>query len=133
MVQTKKKLEDLTYNLGLNGKVKFLGMKKNPYNWIKNSEAFILSSKLEGFGLVLVEALTLNKKVISSSCKVGPKEILNNGEFGVLFEVGNDKELLEKIENIDKLDLNYEKLKTHLEKFEKIKIKLKVESLLKNE
>ncbi|MBC2852545.1 glycosyltransferase [Cetobacterium sp. 2G large] len=129
----KEKLEKLSEELCLTEKVKFLGMKKNPYNWVKNSEAFILSSKLEGFGLVLIEALTLNKKVISSSCKTGPKEILNNGEFGMLFEVGNEKELLKKIENVDKLDLNLEKLSKHLEKFEEEKIKLKVESLLKNE
>lgn len=118
----KEKLERLSDTLGLTEKVKFLGMKKNPYNWIKNSEAFILSSKLEGFGLVLIEALTVNKKVISSACKTGPKEILNNGEFGMLFEVGNEEELLEKMESLNRFDLNCEKLSKHLEKFKENRV-----------
>lgn len=129
----RKKLEKLSKDLDLNKKVKFLGMKKNPYNWMKNSEAFILSSRLEGFGLVLVEALVLSKKIISSSCKVGPREILNNGEFGSLFEVGNEIELLENMQNIGKFNLNLEKLGKHLEKFEEIKIKKIMGSLLGDE
>ena len=93
----KENLEKYIKKLDLNN-IYFLGNKKNPYVWINNCELFILSSKFEGFGLVLVEALLLNKKVISSNCKVGPEEILENGKYGELFEVVNSKELLEKIE-----------------------------------
>jgi len=76
----------------------FLGKKMNPYIWMRKSKIFILSSKFEGFGLVLVEAMACETFVISSNCKTGPKEILCNGSCGDLFEVGNTQELAKKIE-----------------------------------
>ena len=42
---------------------------------------------------MLLEAITLNKFVISSDCPTGPSEILDNGKGGLLFKVGNYKEL----------------------------------------
>ena len=90
-------LKKYTQKIKLENKIFFLGKKDNPYIWMKNCEIFILSSKFEGFGLVLAEALLLNKKVISSNCKVGPLEILENGKYGELFEIGNKEELKNKI------------------------------------
>ncbi|MGL5099828.1 MAG: glycosyltransferase, partial [Fusobacteriaceae bacterium] len=52
-----------------------------------------LSSKDEGFGLVIVEALYLNGNVISSDCYIGPSEILQRGMLGELFDVGNKNNL----------------------------------------
>ena len=74
-----------------------LGEKKNPFIWMKNSKLFVHSSKFEGFGLVLVEAMILGKVVVSSDCPVGPREILEDGDSGLLFSVGNEMELSEKI------------------------------------
>ena len=62
--------------------------------------AFILTSKYEGLPNVLLEALSLNKLVISSKCSTGPKEILMNGKVGILFKVGDYKKL-------SKIILNY--------------------------
>ena len=56
-----------------------------------------MSTKFEGFGLVLTESMLLNKKVLSSDCLVGPKEIVENGKYGELFEIGNIDELADKI------------------------------------
>lgn len=77
----------------LENNIILLGSRKNPYVWMKKSEFFVLSSKEEGFGLVLVEAMGLKKAVISSDCPVGPREILKDGECGVLFEVGDYQKL----------------------------------------
>lgn len=90
-------LEEYIKKLKLEQKVFFLGRKNNPYVWIDNCKLFVLSTKFEGFGLVLTESMLLNKKVISSNCLVGPKEILENGKYGKLFEIGNVEELSEKI------------------------------------
>ena len=113
----KENLKKYVNQMTLNN-VYFLGNKKNPYIWINNCELFILSSKFEGFGLVLVESLFLNKNVISSNCKVGPAEILENGKYGELFEIGNSKELLEKIEKILKENKKINSKEYVINKFE---------------
>lgn len=92
----KQNLEELTKKLKIEDVI-LLGKKNNPYIWMKNSKLFILSSKFEGFGLVLLEALITGTKVISSDCPVGPREILGNGKYGKLFEVGNIIELKKNI------------------------------------
>ena len=73
--------------------VKIIDFVKNPYPLIKQSDLFILTSKFEGLPNVLLESLTLKKFVISSNCHTGPKEILLNGKGGLLFKVGNYREL----------------------------------------
>lgn len=93
----KEKLENLVKELKLENNIIFLGKKSNPYIWMKNSEAFILSSKYEGLPTVLIEALILDVPSISSNCLTGPIEILENGKYGELFNIGNTKELEEKI------------------------------------
>ncbi|EFS24852.1 hypothetical protein FUAG_00367 [Fusobacterium ulcerans ATCC 49185] len=84
----------------LENQIFLLGQKNNPYIWMKNADMFIHSSKLEGFGLVLVEAMYCGVPIISSDFKCGAKEILLNGEYGELFEVGNFEELAQKIEKL---------------------------------
>ncbi|WP_047394950.1 glycosyltransferase [Cetobacterium sp. ZOR0034] len=107
----REEIENTVSDLKLEDRVVFLGRKKNPYIWMKRSEYFVHSSKYEGFGLVLAEAMGLGKVVVSSNCSVGPKEILEFGKSGILFEVGdfkaleniflkleNEKKLIEKLE-----------------------------------
>ena len=57
----------------------------------------MLSSKYEGLPNVLLEALTLNKFIISTKCPTGPKEILLNGKGGLFFKIGDHKDLSNKI------------------------------------
>ena len=80
----------------LNKIVKCVGYKKNPYPYIKKSDVFILSSKFEGLPNVLLESIYLKKKIISSDCPTGPREILMNYKLGALYPV-NDYLLLSKI------------------------------------
>ena len=73
---------------------------------------FILSSKYEGLPNVLLESLILNKYVISSNCRTGPKEILLNGKGGDLFKVGDYKNLSKLIINFNlRKKINKKKLK----------------------
>ncbi|WP_294095066.1 glycosyltransferase [uncultured Cetobacterium sp.] len=62
-----------------------LGFKRNPYPYIKAADLFVVSSRFEGFSLVLAEAIVLEKPIISTKC-VGPLEILDNGKYGELVE-----------------------------------------------
>ena len=91
------KIEKMIEEKNLGEDVILLGEKKNPYVWMKHSKLFIHSSKYEGFGVVLLEALMLDKFVISSNCPTGPTEILTNPKVGELFNVGDANQLAEKV------------------------------------
>ncbi len=93
----KREIQNMINELKLKKIIKILDFKKNPYPYIKKSNIFVLSSKFEGLPNVLLEALTLNKFVISSDCPTGPSEILDNGKGGFLFNIGDFKQLSKKI------------------------------------
>lgn len=77
-----------------------IGNQTNPYPYIKNAAIFVLSSYSEGFPISILESFTLGVPVISSNCLAGPKEILEDGQYGKLFEVGNVKELSNEISEL---------------------------------
>ena len=88
-----RNLKNFIKDNNLNSKVKLLGYKHKPYNFIKNCDIFILTSTFEGLPNVLLEAQFFKKYIISSDCPTGPKEILLNGKAGDLFRVGDYKML----------------------------------------
>lgn len=94
-----------------------LGRKENPYNWLKKADKLILSSRYEGFAIVLLEGLCLGKNVIASDCKTGPNEILANNR-GLLFKVGDYSTLAKYIIS----EKNKEELEFSLEEFERNRI-----------
>ena len=94
-----------------------LGRKENPYNWLKKADKLILSSRYEGFAIVLLEGLCLRKNVIASDCKTGPNEILANNR-GLLFKVGDYSTLAKYIIS----EKNKEELEFSLEEFERNRI-----------
>ena len=85
------------YKNELNHFVKIIDFVENPFPLLKQTDLFILSSRYEGLPNVLLEALSLKKFIISSNCPTGPKEILLNGKGGLLFKVGDYKQLAKKI------------------------------------
>ena len=68
-------LKNILKKNNLTDNVKILNFVDNPYNLIKQTDIFVLSSRYEGLPNVLLEALVLNKFIISSDCPTGPKEI----------------------------------------------------------
>ena len=86
-------LKQLAKNLDVYENITFTGFVENPRDYLSMSDLFVLSSNREGFGNVIVEALSCGTPVVSTDCKHGPIEILNNGEFGTLVTVGNVNEL----------------------------------------
>ncbi|PHQ65696.1 MAG: hypothetical protein COB99_02600, partial [Sulfurimonas sp.] len=62
--------------LNLEDDVKLLGMLENPYPWMKNAKILTSTSKAEGFGMVLIEALSCSTKVISTKSIGGVKDIM---------------------------------------------------------
>ena len=109
------KIEKKIKQEGMENEIILLGNIKNPYPWIKKAKMLVHSSKYEGLPTVLIEALILDKIVISSDCPTGPREILENGEIGYLYSVGDYRKLgeliVEKLENSDiDLDLIRERI-----------------------
>lgn len=94
------KLKKMCQELGVQDKVLFLGFQNNPYKYISQSDLFVLPSKWEGFGHVLVEAMASGTPVISSNCNSGPFEIIEDNKYGVLFPVGDYMTLAKKIEEM---------------------------------
>ena len=92
-----KKLKEIIHKYKIQNNVKILTNISNPFPYYKIANTFVLSSKYEGFGNVLVEAAMFKINVISSNCNSGPKEILLNGKGGQLFKVGDHYELSKKI------------------------------------
>ena len=69
------------------------------------SDVLILTSKFEGLPNVLLEAAYLNKYIISSNCKTGPKEIIKEYKYGELYNRGNSNELYLKLKKLNKKKL----------------------------
>lgn len=91
------KLQKYISDNKLNKNIFLLGYKKNAYQYLKQYDLFILSSKYEGLPNVLIEAQMALTPIISSNCPSGPKEILLNGKLGILFKTGDHKDLSKKI------------------------------------
>lgn len=69
---------------GIKDKVLLLGIKKNVYKYLNKSDVFVLTSSWEGFGRVLIEAMSVGLPVVSNNCLAGPSEILDDKEFNEL-------------------------------------------------
>ncbi|ELY95667.1 group 1 glycosyl transferase [Natrialba hulunbeirensis JCM 10989] len=94
------KLENYAKELGIYDLVSLPGYIDNPYSYMGSADVFALSSEWEGFGIVLVEAMACGTPVVSTDCESGPEEILENGRFGPLVNVGNYEQLADSIQDM---------------------------------
>ncbi|KJZ13663.1 glycosyl transferase family 1 [Halomonas sp. S2151] len=74
--ENEQRLKAMIGELGLGDHIHWLGYTANPYPYILNALAMVLTSDAEGLPRVLIEALLLHTPVISVDCPSGPKEIL---------------------------------------------------------
>lgn len=94
----KAELEALARELGVTEDLDMPGYKENPYPYLRRASVFALSSRFEGFGNVLVEALFCGCPVVSTDCPSGPAEILRDGEFGRLVPVDDEKSMADALD-----------------------------------
>jgi len=104
MEKKKNKIIKFIKNRGIEDKVFLLGHKSNIYDFMRNSTVFVLSSLWEEVGFVIVEAAICNSFVISSNCPNGPKEFLDKGKRGILFESNKKKALHNSLKNFSIMD-----------------------------
>lgn len=110
-----EKITNMVKEKNVEDKVEILGLQLNPYPYIKNADFFVLSSYMEGYGIVIKESLLLKTKVITTDV-VGPREILNNGEYGVIIP-NTDEDVKLALEDILLNKDKYSYLEKNLKKY----------------
>ncbi len=90
-------IESLIKKLKLEDIVTLKGFSSNLKNLFATYDIFLMSSKWEGFGNVLVEALSSGLRIVSTNYPSGASEILDNGRYGYLVDVGNAYEFCNAI------------------------------------
>lgn len=83
-------LSSLIKDYNLQQQVTLMGYTKQLLKEMANASIFAMSSEFEGFGLVLVEAMSVNLPVVSYQCPAGPKDIITDGQDGFLIPKGDE-------------------------------------------
>lgn len=92
----KLKYQNIIDEKGLRDKIKILPTSSTLVDEIKESSIYALSSRSESFGMVIIESMSVGVPCISFKCD-GPKEVIEDGKFGVLVENENTDEFSEKL------------------------------------
>jgi len=95
-------LEKMIAQLGISEDVQLRGFVDNPFPYMREASAFVLSSRWEGLPGVLIQAMACGAPVVSTDCPSGPHEILEGGKWGKLVRVGDVDAMSRAI--IDTLD-----------------------------
>ena len=94
----KKELFLLAKNLGIHKNVFWLGKIDGVSKFLSELDLFVFTSKGEGFGLVVLEAMLASKPILAANNSAIP-EVLGKSYSG-LFETGNFNELASKISKV---------------------------------
>ena len=98
----RENLLELAESLNVSQHVDLPGFEVNPFAYMSISKVFVLSSRYEGFPNVLVQAMACGTPVVSTDCRSGPREILEDGKWGQLVPVGDWRRMADAI--IETLD-----------------------------
>jgi glycosyltransferase involved in cell wall biosynthesis len=114
----RQETQERVAELGLGDAVALLGHQEEVDDFIRLSSCFVLSSDVEGFPLVLLEAMRHGVPLVSTHCSSGPIEILENGKLGVLVPPRNAEALASGIQEAMRRPVPAEKLKKKVEGYE---------------
>ena len=122
-------VKNLVKKYNLNDKVILMGRKRNPFPYVKKSDCFLMCSRYEPFGIVILEAMILGVPVLS--CDVASIKEIMDDKYGIIVD-NSEEGLYNGLKNIIKKPKKLDKYKKNLSKFDyDIKnIILKIERLL---
>lgn len=92
------RLEARTKELSLNDTVTLAGFHGNPGHFVERAQLFVSASRHEGLGNAIIEALALGVPVVSTDAPYGPREILQDGQWGDLVPVNDPVALADAME-----------------------------------
>ncbi len=127
------KLKSLASILGIDGRIDFEGFKINPYENLKEVKVLLLTSRYEGFGMVLVEANAKGIPFLAPDCPGGIKDIVLEGVNGYLYKEGNMQDFVDKLRKILINELVFSKPEEIYEtakKFDKNKVLANIISII---
>lgn len=98
--EKRNELEQLVQASAYAEDICLLGFSENPYPWMARADVFVLSSNSEGLPTVLIEAIACGASVISTDCPHGPREILQDGAYGILVPVNDVQQMVQTMTHI---------------------------------
>ena len=94
----RESLLELATWLGIEDRFDLPGFDVNPFRYMARASVFVLSSRYEGFPNVLAQAMACGTPVVSTDCRSGPSEMLEDGRWGRLVPVGDWRAMARAIE-----------------------------------
>ena len=108
--EDRESLEAYVDELGIREHVTFYGQVNDVSKYFVKADIFVHSSFYDGMPLVLLEALAAGIQIVSTDTPFGPKEILANGTYGDIVEIGDFQGMAERIEHRLNNKISKEKL-----------------------
>lgn len=93
-------LEAQRDRLGLSERVLLPGVTERPGQWMEQADAFVLSSRFEGWGLVVGEAMAAGIPTVAFDCDFGPAEMIEHGRTGLLVAPGDTAALASALDQL---------------------------------
>jgi glycosyltransferase involved in cell wall biosynthesis len=93
-------LRQLALDLGLADRVSFPGFTTNLEEYFARSTAFVLSSRWEGFGCVVIEAMAAGLPVVVTDCDYGPPEIVTHERDGLVVPTDDPERLAQAMDRV---------------------------------
>ena len=98
--EKEEEIKQYLKDIGLEDTVHLMGRSNQLYNVYKDADLYLMSSDYEGMPNALAEAMAIGLPCISTDCKTGPRDLIDDGVNGYLVPCGDVDKLAEKIEKV---------------------------------